>query len=165
MTATPPPNYSLKKLRDLCENIYDEQMAFLLMATLPEFPIEIVNKVFSSAKLNKPSNDAGREWADIVRLAFIAFAPEGSEPAKLRGKAIPRFRSGDSGSFSVNEKSFTDEPGSLTLHPVAHPSPLLRDIAIALGVDRFVIKCDRWLADELKRQILEAHNLSETDIV
>jgi hypothetical protein len=146
MTGNPPPNYSLKNLRDLCENIYDEQMAFLLMATLPEFPIEIVNKVFSSAKLNKPSNDAGREWADMVRLAFIAFAPEGSEPAKLRGKAIPRFRSGDSESFSVNEKSFTDEPGSLTLHPVAHPSPLLKDIAIALGVDRLVIKCDRWLS-------------------
>ena len=160
MTATPPPNYSLKKLRDLCENIYDEQMAFLLMVTLPEFPIEIVNKVFSSAKLNKPSNDAGREWADMVRLAFIAFAPEGSEPATLRGKAIPRFES-----RRGNNSSFTDEPGSLTVYPVAHPSPLLRDIAIALGVDRFVIKCDRWLADELKRQILEAHNLSETDIV
>jgi Leucine-rich repeat (LRR) protein len=141
--ADSPPDYSLKRLRDLCAHIHEENTAFLLKTSLPEFPVEIVDKFFTSPKLNKPSGPDDREWTDIVRLAFIAFAPEGSEPARLRGKPIPRYVR--SYPFEPNRPDL-DEPGSLRLYPVEHASPLLKDISAALGVNTLRIESPLWLS-------------------
>jgi hypothetical protein len=83
--------YTLKRLRELCNDIHHSESALLLKETLPNFPSSVIDSFFSGAKITKPSGPDEREWADLVRLALIAFSPLGSEPAKLRGKPLDRY--------------------------------------------------------------------------
>jgi hypothetical protein len=62
--------YSLKRLEELCD-IADEQMALLLQSTLKDFPAPIIDKFFSSPKLNNPRYDC-LVWADLISLSLIA---------------------------------------------------------------------------------------------
>jgi hypothetical protein len=110
-------DFSLKRLRDLCINILEENMAILLRAALPDFPVSVVDEFFTGPKLNKPSGPDEREWTDIVRLTLIAFAPDGSEPARLRGKPIERLNRDP-------QPPSQDEMGSMVLHPGTFVSPL-----------------------------------------
>jgi hypothetical protein len=134
--------YSLKRLRELCVGIHEENIAFLLRTTLADFPIPVIDEFFTGPKLNKPSGPDEREWTDIVRLTLIAFAPEGSEPARLRGKRIPRYKR--SYPFDANRDD-ADNPGLLTLYPTEHTSPLLAEIAAQLSVKSLRIECSKWL--------------------
>ena len=61
MPSEPSPDYSLKRLRDLCLHVHEENMAFLLRSTLAEFPIPVIDEFFTGPKLNKPSGPDGRE--------------------------------------------------------------------------------------------------------
>ena len=135
--------YSLKRLRELCINIHDEQMAFLLRTTLADFPIPVIDEFFTGSKLNKPSGPDDREWTDIVRLSLIAFAPDGSEPARFRGKPIARYKRDYP--FDANQDD-ADALGKLTLYPVNHVSPLLKEISISLGVSSLIINSKEWLS-------------------
>ena len=143
MTNTDNDPYSLKRLRELCRNIHDEQMAVLLRTTLADFPIPIIDEFFTGAKLNKPSGPDDREWTDIVRLTLIAFAPDGSEPARFRGKRIPRYRRGHPFDPKRDE---ADEPGFLTLYRTEHTSPLLAEMASKLGVSSLVTFSSKWFS-------------------
>ena len=143
MPNTDNDTYSLKRLRELCRNIHDEQMAVLLRTTLADFPIPIIDEFFTGAKLNKPSGPDDREWTDIVRLTLIAFAPDGSEPARFRGKRIPRYRRGHPFDPSRDE---ADEPGFLTLYQTEHTSPLLAEMASKLGVSSLVTFSSKWFS-------------------
>ena len=143
MPNTDNDTYSLKRLRELCRNIHDEQMAVLLRTTLADFPIPIIDEFFTGPKLNKPSGPDDREWTDIVRLTLIAFAPDGSEPARFRGKRIPRYRRGHPFDPSRDE---ADEPGFLTLYRTEHTSPLLAEIVVALGVSFLKIEDSKWFS-------------------
>jgi hypothetical protein len=49
MPSDPSPGYSLKRLRDLCLHVYEENMAFLLRSTLSEFPIPVIDEFFTGA--------------------------------------------------------------------------------------------------------------------
>jgi hypothetical protein len=143
MPKTDDSPYSLKRLRELCCNIHDQQMAFLLRTTLADFPIPVIDEFFTGSKLNKPSGPDDREWTDIVRLSLIAFAPDGSEPARFRGKPIARYKRDYP--FDENRED-TDVPGKLTLYPVNHASPLLKEISTALGVRSLSIETKEWLS-------------------
>lgn len=134
--------YTLKKLRALCSDIHDEQSAILLRSCLAEFPIPVINEFFTGPKLNKPSNGEEREWTDIVRLTLIALAPEGSEPAKLRGTPFGRYVN----SYPYNpDRNDADAIGLLTLRRTSHTSPLLKDIATGLGIQNLKIQSEKWL--------------------
>ena len=143
MPCDQQPDQSPKRLRDFCVNIHQENIAFLLRAALPDFPPAIVDEFFTGPKLNKPSGPDDREWTDIVRLALIAFAPDGSEPARLRGKPIPRY---------VRDYPFEPQrtdaapPGTLVLYPTQHTSPLLKEIAVSLAVSELKIRSRAWLS-------------------
>jgi hypothetical protein len=143
MPKTDSSPYSLKRLRELCINIHDEQMASLLRTTLADFPVSVIDELFTGSKLNKPSGPDDREWADIVRLTLIAFGPEGSEPARFRGKRIPRYKR--QYPFDANRDD-ADAPGVFTLYPTDHTSPLLAEIAVALGVISLKIECAKWFS-------------------
>lgn len=134
--------YNLKKLRALCLDIHDEQTAILLRSCFAEFPIPVINDFFNGPKLNKPSNAEDREWTDLVRLFFIALAPEGSEPAKLRGTEFGRYLREYPYSPARND---ADALGVLTLYPTFKSSLLLKDIASGLGITTLKIRSDRWL--------------------
>ena len=142
--ATPSP-CTVKRLRELCVNIHEENLAFLLRTTLPEFPISVVNEFFNGSKLNKPASREDREWTDIVRLTLIAFSPDGSAPAQLRGKPFPRYKRAYP--FDPRpDRADADEPGALTLYPARRTTPILADIAAALGVESLTITHENWLA-------------------
>ena len=143
MPNTDNDPYSLKRFRELCLNIHDEQMAVLLRTTLADFPIPIIDEFFTGPKLNKPSGPDDREWTDIVRLTLIAFAPDGSEPARFRGKRIPRYRRGHTFDPRRDE---ADEPGFLTLYQTEHTSPLLAELASKLGVSSIVTFSSKWFS-------------------
>lgn len=134
--------FTLKKLRALCLDIHEEQSAILLRSCLAEFPIPVINEFFTGPKLNKPSNGEEREWTDIVRLTLIALAPEGSEPAKLRGTPFGRYVY--SYPYDPNRKD-ADAVGLLTLRRTSHASPLLKDIATGLGIQTLRIESEKWL--------------------
>jgi len=134
--------FTLKKLRALCLDIHDEQSAILLRSCLAEFPIPVINEFFTGPKLNKPSNGEEREWTDIVRLTLIALAPEGSEPAKLRGTPFGRYV--NSYPYEPNRND-ADTIGLLTLRRTSHTSPLLKDIATGLGIQTLKIQSEKWL--------------------
>lgn len=137
------PDYSLKRLRDLCLHVHEENMAFLLRSTLADFPIPVIDDFFTGPKLNKPSGPDDREWTDLVRLIFIAFAPAGSEPAKLRGKPFGRYLR----EYPYNsQRSDADDIGTLTLYPTLHTNPLLGEIVAGLGVTTLRIKSKPWFA-------------------
>jgi len=52
MPKPAPSPYTLKRLRELCANIHEENIAFLLRTTLTDFPIPVVNELFNGSKLN-----------------------------------------------------------------------------------------------------------------
>ena len=134
--------YNLKKLRALCLDIHDEQTAILLRSCLAEFPIPVINEFFNGPKLNKPSNPDEREWTDLVRLFFIAMAPEGSDPAKLRGTPFGRYKRETPYDADRND---ADALGVLTLYQTFKSSSLLKDIATGLGITALKIQSDHWL--------------------
>jgi hypothetical protein len=137
------PEYTLKRLRELCLGIHEDNIALLLRTTLPEFPISAIDEFFTGSKLNKPSGPDDREWTDIVRLTLIAFAPQGSKPAKLRGKPIERYKR----DYPFDpDRPDADEPGKLTLYPTEKTTPILGDIAAGLGVTRLDIKSREWMS-------------------
>lgn len=136
--STMASEYTLKKLRSLCLDIHDEQTAILLRNCLADFPIPVINEFFKSAKVNEPTGPDGREWADAIRLAFIAFAPEGSEPVKLRGTKFERFYREGSG------LSFYD-PSELILPKASHHTVLLKEIVDNLGIKSLYIEGSDWL--------------------
>jgi Leucine-rich repeat (LRR) protein len=143
MPSDSSPDYSLKRLRDLCLHVHEENMAFLLRSTLAEFPIPVIDEFFTGPKLNKPGGPDDREWTDLVRLIFIAFAPAGSEPGKLKGKPIERYKR----EYPFNPKRpDADEVGKLTLYPTEHTTPLLKDIAIALGIRKLQVYSGPWFS-------------------
>lgn len=134
--------YTLKKLRALCLDIHDEQTAILLRSCFAEFPIPVINEFFNGPKLNKPSNPDEREWTDLVRLFFIALAPEGSDPAKLRGTRFGRYVR----EYPYNpDRNDSNDPGVLTLYPTFKSSLLLKDIASGLGITALGIRSELWL--------------------
>lgn len=51
MPSDPSPDYSLKRLRDLCFHVLEANMAFLLRSTLAEFPIPVIDEFFTGPKL------------------------------------------------------------------------------------------------------------------
>lgn len=147
------PDFSLKRLRELCLGIREPNIAILLQTVLPDFPVDVVDEFFLGPKLNKPSGPDDREWTDIVRLTLIAFAPSGSEPARLRGTALERYNSDP---VRPND----DEPGVLTLYPCEKTSPILGDIAAALGVTKLIIQSTKWL----RRYLAKPFELKELSV-
>lgn len=139
MSEDNPPDYSLKRLRDLALHAHEENIAFLLRSTLKDFPIPVIDEYFTKGKLKNPSGPDEREWADYVRLIFIAFAPVGSEPARLRGKSIERYNRDP-------QYPSDDAPGTMVLYPSNFVSPLLKDIATALGVTDLKILSSGWFS-------------------
>lgn len=131
-----PSTYSLHRFREICSNVHCEPQAILLRDSLPQVPIPIIDRFFASVKLSKPSGPDERESADLVRLTLIAFAPHGSEPAKLRGSPIPR--------YSRSRAESPDPTGMLRLYPGQHTSPILKDIVAALGVTDLIITSPLW---------------------
>lgn len=143
MPSDPSPDYSLKRLRDLCLHVHEENMAFLLRSTLAEFPIPVIDEFFIGPKINKPGGPDDREWTDLVRLIFIAFAPAGSEPSKLNGKPFGRYLR----EYPYDpDRSNADEVGTLTLYPTVCTTPLLAEIVAGLGVTTLRIQSKSWFA-------------------
>ena len=133
------PDYSLKRLRDFCLHIHEENMAILLKTALPDFPIPVIDEYFTMGKLKNPSGPDEREWADLVRLIFIAFAPAGSEPASLRGKPIERFNRDP-------QTPSDDAPGTMVLYPGTLVHPLLKEMVAAMGVTDLKILSPQWFS-------------------
>jgi hypothetical protein len=79
MPKPAPSPYALKRLRELCTNIHEENIAFLLRTTLADFPIPIIDEFFNGPKLNKPS---GHRIMLHERQAIIDFAGNQSQPAR-----------------------------------------------------------------------------------
>jgi hypothetical protein len=46
MSDDNPPDYSLKRLRDLALHAHEENIAFLLRSTLKDFPIPVIDEFF-----------------------------------------------------------------------------------------------------------------------
>jgi hypothetical protein len=149
--------YTLKKLRSLCVDIHDEQIAILLRNCLKDFPIMVINEFFTGPKLNKPSNADEREWTDLIRMVLIALSPEGSEPAKLRGIRFGRYMRVRPYDPDSND---ADALGELTLRNTNHTSPLLKDIAIGLGITSLKIRSNAWL----DRYLSDPFSLKELSI-
>ena len=158
MPSDPSPDYSLKRLRDLCLHVHEENMAFLLRSTLAEFPIPVIDEFFTGSKLNKPSGPDDREWTDLVRLIFIAFAPAGSEPARLRGKPFGRYLRG----YPYNpDRNDADNPGEFTLYQTVRTTPLLKEIIGGLGVSTLKIQSQEWFS----RFLLDPFPLKSLSVV
>jgi hypothetical protein len=158
MPSDPSPDYSLKRLRDLCLHVHGENMAFLLRSTLAEFPIPVIDEFFTGPKLNKPGGPDDREWTDLVRLIFIAFAPTGSEPARLRGKPFGRYLRG----YPYNpDRNDADKPGEFTLYPTVRTTPLLKEIIGGLGVSTLKIQSKEWFS----RFLLDPFPLKSLSVV
>lgn len=158
MAETTTPDYSLKRLRELCLHVREENMAYLLKASLSDFPVSVINEFFTGPKLNKPSGPDDREWTDLVRLTLIAFAPAGSEPARLRGKPIPRYKR----EYPFDpQRADADNPGELILYPTKHVTPLLAEMAAALGVTQLVIRSKNWFS----RYLLDPFPLKSLTVV